>query len=118
MYPRYRFALCYENVKDESGYITEKIFDCMRADCVPVYWGASNVTDYIPAEAFIDRRQFRSNQELERYLVHITEDEYERYRSAINNFLASDSFRRFLEDAFVKRILDVFGVKPTNQQKI
>jgi len=36
VFPMYRFALCYENLRDEPGYMTEKIFDCMRADCVPV----------------------------------------------------------------------------------
>jgi hypothetical protein len=53
-------------MRDEPGWITEKIFDCMRADCVPVYWGASNVLDYVDPEAFVDRRRFASNSELER----------------------------------------------------
>ncbi len=44
----YKFSICYENARDIPGYITEKIFDCFFAGCVPVYLGASNVTDYIP----------------------------------------------------------------------
>jgi hypothetical protein len=40
---KYKFAICYENVRDIPGYITEKIFDCFFAGCVPVYWGAPNV---------------------------------------------------------------------------
>lgn len=67
--PNYKFSLCYENIIDEPGYITEKIFDCFRARCVPVYWGAPNVTDYIDKDTFIDRREFKSNKELEDYLV-------------------------------------------------
>ena len=46
-------------MRDVLGYITEKIFDSFAAWCVPVYWGASNVTDYIPEGCFIDRRKFR-----------------------------------------------------------
>jgi len=111
-FPHYRFALCYENVRDEPGFITEKIFDCMRADCVPVYWGASNVTASIPSRAFIDRRLFKSNDELENYLVHMSEVEYECYRSAIREFLASEAFRLFLGDAFSDQIIRVLGLEP------
>ena len=57
---KYKFAICYENARDIPGYITEKIFDCFFAGCVPVYWGAPNVTDHIPEDTFIDRRDFKS----------------------------------------------------------
>ena len=108
VYPFYRFGLCYENMRDESGYITEKIFDCMRADCVPIYWGASNITDYVDAEAFIDRRRFKSDAELESFLVAVTESEYEKYRQAIKSYLASDRFSAFLPPAFADTIIRVF----------
>ncbi|MDP8234400.1 MAG: glycosyltransferase family 10, partial [Candidatus Saelkia tenebricola] len=51
---KYKFAICYENAKDIPGYITEKIFDCFLAGCVPVYWGAPNVTEHIPVNTFVD----------------------------------------------------------------
>lgn len=110
IYPRYRFALCYENVRDEPGYITEKIFDCMRADCVPIYWGAPNIANSVPPDAFIDRRQFNSNEDLEHYLVNVSEMKYEQSRSAITTFLASSQFNSFLEDSFVDRVVSILGL--------
>lgn len=94
VFPRFKFALCYENVSDQPGWITEKIFDCMRADSVPIYWGAPNVSEYVDPEAFIDRRKFKSNQELEDYITGINENQYERYREAIATYLASERFER------------------------
>jgi len=111
VYPHYRFALCYENIRDEPGYITEKIFDCMRADCVPIYWGASNIIDYIPSDTFIDRRRFATNEDLENYLVQMSEGEYEGYRAAIRGFLASDRFLPFLEDAFADQVVRVLRLE-------
>lgn len=108
VYPFYRFGLCYENMCDEPGYITEKIFDCMRAGCVPIYRGASNITNYVDAEAFIDRRQFKSDAELESFLVSMTEGEYEKYRHAIRSYLTSDRFSAFLPPAFANTIIRVF----------
>jgi len=48
----YRMALVFENV-DCPGYITEKVVDAMAAGCVPLYRGASDITDYIPSTSII-----------------------------------------------------------------
>lgn len=103
--PHYRFSLCYENIHDEPGYVTEKIFDCIRAGCVPIYWGAPNITDYVDADAFIDRRRFNSDSELEAYLLSITEKEYERFQEAMQDYLASVRFAKFLPPAFADTII-------------
>ena len=87
---KYRFCICYENVKGMNGYVTEKIFDCFHAGSVPIYWGADNVEDYIPPSCFIDRRKFANNEELYAYLKNMTENEYEIYIEAIEDYLAFD----------------------------
>jgi hypothetical protein len=100
-----RFAICYENVRDLPGYITEKIFDCFFSGCVPVYWGASNITDHIPSECFIDRRQFADTEAVYRYLKTITEEEFRGYQRRIAAFLASDAARPFGSEAFAETIV-------------
>lgn len=97
----YRFSICYENTRDLPGYLTEKIFDCMIAGCVPVYWGDPEITRYIPANCFIDRRSFNSLEELYAYLSSMSRDTYEQYLNNIRNFLASSSAHRFSIDAFI-----------------
>ena len=52
---RSKFNLCYENTGGSMGYISEKLFDALSTGAVPVYWGAPNVTDYVPGDCFIDR---------------------------------------------------------------
>lgn len=112
VYPFYRFGVCYENMRDEPGYVTEKIFDCMRANCVPIYWGASNVAAYIAADAFIDRTMFGSNSELERFLVDMPEAEYDRLLEAGRDYLSSSMYQQFSEDAFVERIIGMLKLTP------
>ena len=106
----YKFSLCYENTRDLSGYITEKIFDSFVAGCVPVYWGARNIEHYIPSECFIDRRQFESNEELYAFLKAISEQEYNKYIQAIQCFLDSDAAVPFSCNYFVDTILK--AIKP------
>ncbi len=104
--PKYRFSICYENVRDVSGYVTEKIFDSMRCGCVPIYLGADNIHDYVDPEAFIDRRNFKSDSELDDFISNITESEYNRYLNAISNYLDSPRFARFLPSAFADTIIN------------
>lgn len=99
-----RFAICYENVRDLPGYITEKIFDCFFSGTVPVYWGASNIVDYIPADCFVDRRKFNDTNQLYNYLVSITEYEYIEYQKRISAFLQSNAAYKFSSDFFAETI--------------
>lgn len=110
VYPYYQFGLCYENIYGEPGYVTEKIFDCMRAGCVPIYWGAPNITNYVDTEAFIDRRKFKSNAELADFLLSMSEKEHSRYKKAINSYLDSNQFKNFLSPAFADNIINVLSL--------
>jgi len=106
----YRFAFSYENYRNDRGYITEKIFDCFYAGTVPIYLGASNITNYIPEGCFIDARKFSSHQELHRYLETMDEKTWLTFRKCAEEFCRSskgDLFReKQLVDAYLKAIFE------------
>ena len=85
----YKFAICYENAQMIPGYITEKIFDCFFAGCVPVYWGAPNITEHIPEDCFIDRTKFNTHEELYSYMNNMTPNEFRMIQRNIKNYLFS-----------------------------
>jgi alpha(1,3/1,4) fucosyltransferase len=101
----FKFAICFENCAF-PGYITEKLFDCFLAGCVPVYLGAPDVTDFVPASAFIDYRGIGSFAELDRHLRDMPEAEALRYVSAARDFLRSERCDRFTVDTLVDSMLD------------
>lgn len=103
---KYKFAICYENARDIPGYITEKIFDCLFAGCVPIYWGAGNVTDYIPQECFIDKRDFESYEELYVFIHDMSDEDYLAYMEAIEAFLKSEKIYPFSSDYFAETIIE------------
>lgn len=87
---KYKFCICYENMRSTNGYISEKIFDCLRAGCVPIYLGAANISDYVPTTCFIPREQFESNQELYDYIKNMPDDVYQQYLDTIADYLKND----------------------------
>ncbi len=105
VFARYKFAVCYENTRHIRGYVTEKIFDCMRGGCVPVYWGADNITDYIPANTFIDRRNFSDYQELLNFLLSMDKDTYYQYIYNIAAYARSEQFKIISSQNFVQIML-------------
>jgi hypothetical protein len=85
-----------------KGWITEKLFDCFFAGTVPVYWGAPDVLDHVPAECFIDMRQFKDFAELRSFLHALSPADEQRYREAALRYLESDRFTPFRIDTWVK----------------
>ena len=108
----YKFCVCFENVPDIKGYVTAKIFDAMKAGCIPVYWGASNITDYVSADCFIDKRDFASDEKLYAFLTGITQERYNAYIARIKEFLDSSRARYFAQESFVDLLFNHLALQP------
>jgi len=102
---RYQFAICYENARDIPGYITEKIFDCFFAGCVPIYWGANNITKHIPKECFIDKRKFNTYEDLYQYIKNMSDEIFLNYLENIEKYLNSDNSHLFSSKYFAEQII-------------
>jgi len=112
-----RFAICYENAEGFSGYITEKIFDCFVAGCVPIYWGAPNVAEYIPAHCYVDRLAFGTYAELYDFLTGITDDQYKAYLENIEQFLRSPQAEVFTSRHFARTIVERIKYNVTQSRR-
>jgi hypothetical protein len=100
---KYRFALCIENIV-YPGYITEKIFDCLFAGCIPIYYGAPDVEDYIPKNCYIDYRDFKDYNELNNYLENFNEIKFNDFHNNISNFLLSNKFKEFSCKCYAEKL--------------
>ena len=102
----YRFALCFENTAFR-GYVTEKIFDCFAAGCIPIYLGAPDVKDLVPAGSFIDARDFRDFAGLESFARDLRPEMAREYITAAATFMASESAEQFTQAHFVREVSGV-----------
>jgi hypothetical protein len=102
----YKFSVCYEDRHDVKGYITDKIFDCFAAGTIPIYWGASNITDYIPKECFIDRRDFKDFEAVMDYIRQVDAQTYQTYIDHMRTFLESDQAKLFSQEMFAVIFLE------------
>lgn len=105
-YSQHKFCFAYENMTHQRGYVTEKIFDAFVGGTVPVYLGATNITDYVPANCFIDRTQFKTENELYQFLKNMDQKTYDNYLHNIRTFLASPQAQKFSCESFASLILN------------
>jgi hypothetical protein len=97
---RARFCLAHENCRDLAGYVTEKLFDCFRAGCVPIYVGPKEIAELVPAGCFIDGRAYETPAELDDFLRTLDDAAYRGYQERIRAFLLSAQAKPFSQDHF------------------
>ena len=102
---KYKYNICYENAKNYSGYITEKIFHCFFSNVVPIYLGAQNIDTFIPRNCYVDKNEFSNYEDLIFFLKSIDELKYEKYLTNIDNFLNSNKSNQFRSSFYSKFIV-------------
>lgn len=87
---RYYFSLCFENMA-MKGYVTEKIFDCLYAGTIPLYWGAKDISNLIPSDVYVDCRHFGSWEEMSEKIMSLPHNKLVSIRDAGREFIQSDA---------------------------
>lgn len=103
---KYRFSICFENVKNIPGYISEKIFHSFFSGCVPIYLGADNILSYIPKNCFIDFRDFKDFNELFNFIVNMSDKTFSKYLDNIEIYLNSNQSKQFTSEKFAETIFN------------
>ena len=83
----HRAILAWENVK-QPEYITEKIYDALSAQVVPIYWGSNTIKQILPEGSYIDASPYteKTVHELAAKLKRIDSDDayYRSFFEALN----------------------------------
>ena len=71
---RYKFFFALENSLCKD-YVTEKAFEPMNFDMVPIVMGDVDYSRALPPNSYIDIRDFKSPKELAQYLIKVDRDD-------------------------------------------
>ncbi|KAF6252140.1 hypothetical protein COO60DRAFT_1644264 [Scenedesmus sp. NREL 46B-D3] len=103
---RYTFAVVVENV-DADGYVSEKLYDCLLAGCIPIYYGNNNELVGVPADLYIDLKQFASSQEQQDHLdtvdIAAFKRRIEEQREAVLRSVSANYFAELMTAAIITR---------------
>ena len=76
----YKFYLSFENSYCHE-YVTEKLYNILQLDMVPVVMGGADYSNLLPPGSFVNARDFTSPQKLAAYLneLHENPEEYAKF---------------------------------------
>jgi len=94
----YKFTIAFEN-ESSTGYTTEKIFEPMLVNSIPIYWGNTHVDKDFNTKSFVNYHDFNSMDDVIDRIIEIDQSEelYREYLSQpwfednkINEFVDND----------------------------
>jgi hypothetical protein len=99
---KYRYYFAFENHTSDYSLISERVWDALWGDSVPVYLGHTSLDQFIPRECYIDARQFDRPAQMLEWLRRTPESTWARYRKAGREFIQSNAVQRFLPESFAE----------------
>jgi hypothetical protein len=97
---RYRYYFAFENQTSDCGLISERLWDALWGDTVPVYLGNTKLHEFIPRECYIDAAQFEHPEKILDWLCRMPREAWSKYHDAGRAFIHSSAVDKFLPDAF------------------
>jgi len=105
IFSKFKFTFCPENSKFD-GYVTEKPIQPMCCGSIPIYWGANDVCDYLPAGTYINACG-QPFVDLIDMILNMSETEYSKYRDRIKRFITTKESECFSSYKFAENFIKV-----------
>lgn len=101
---KYKFMICFEN-KSQPNYFTEKLINAYYGKTIPIYWGCSNVSDYINMNSILYLPQNFTKLDVKQLIEKI-------------KFLDNDEFayNEIYKEPLFKKIPDEFNIEKITEK--
>lgn len=111
----FKFTFAFEN-SSYPGYVTEKIFEPMFVNSVPIYWGSPLVHLDFNTKSFVNHHDFKTDEEVINRIIELDQDKYKMAdllkenwfsNNEINEFCDKERLRIFFDNIFKQKIKPV-----------
>jgi hypothetical protein len=98
----YKFSLCIENT-NEQNYISEKFYDCLLTNTIPIYFGCKNIKDFWVENGYFLIDDINDTDKVISLLKYISENGDELYNDMLPELLKMKN-KYFEEFNLLKKI--------------
>jgi hypothetical protein len=99
---KYKFNICIEN-EYQKNWVTEKFYDCVLTDTIPIYFGCKNIKEIYPEDGYVSIEDINNLEEIEKLLIYINDNSDKIYSEKIEG-LRRIKKKYFSENNFLKKI--------------
>jgi hypothetical protein len=101
----YRFNLSIEN-EHQDNWISEKFYDCILTDTIPIYFGCKNIKNIYPEDGYILIEDINDVNQINELLVYIEKNADSIYEQKIKG-LKKIKEKYFKEYNLLKKIIEL-----------
>jgi hypothetical protein len=82
----YKFSLCVEN-SNEKNYVSEKFYDCILTNTIPIYFGCNNIKEIWPFGGYFNIDDIRDTNTIKKLLLNIETNAETLYNTMLPDLL-------------------------------
>ena len=99
--PKYKFNMCFEN-SSYPGYATEKLYEALLGNTIPIYWGSQTIEVDFNPKAFLNWYDYKNDDEFLNAIIELDKDP-DKYMNMYLQPMFSNNVNRFMKiDNFLK----------------
>lgn len=80
----YKFTICVEN-DFQNNWLTERFYDAILTDCIPIYYGCKNLKEIYPEDGYILLENIEDLNSIKNLLIQINKNADSIYQQKIEN---------------------------------
>ena len=102
---KYKFTIAFEN-SSYQGYTTEKIFEPMMVQSIPIYWGNPNIKEDFNTKSFVNVHDYGSLHEVVDKIIEIDQDNSLYSQILSEPFFVNNKPTKYFDE---QRLIDFFN---------
>lgn len=91
----YKFTFAFENASF-PGYVTEKIYEPMFVNSIPIYWGSELINLDFNTKSFINYHDYKSDDEVIERIIQLDQDKYKMAELLHENWFSDNKLNQYL----------------------
>ena len=108
----FKFTFAFEN-SSYPGYVTEKIYDSMFVNSIPIYWGSPLINIDFNTKSFVNHHDYNNDEEVIQRIIELDQDKYKMAdllkeswftNNKLNPYCDQETLRMFFHKIFNNQI--------------
>ena len=102
----FKFTFAFEN-SSFPGYVTEKIYEPMFVNSIPIYWGSELIHKDFNTKSFVNCHDFNNDDEVIDRIIQLDQDKYKMAELLSENWFLDNTLNQYLNR---EALLDFFNL--------
>ena len=102
----FKFTFAFEN-SSFPGYVTEKIYEPMFVNSIPIYWGSPMVYLDFNSKSFVNHHDYKSDEEVIDRIIELDQDKYKMADLLNESWFTNNKLNEYCDKEILRSFFDI-----------